>query len=320
MIYRVAAALLLLMSLLPAAGCDKATPVAPNGTILTISANPSKIGLTGRSTITVIGRKPDGQPLNPGTEIRLSVDKGTIDPSVVGVDDHGEATATFRGDGRSGTAKITAMAGGGMTMATTEVQIGVAAGSVTIQATPSTISASDIPANGVRISLLALVRDDQGQPLPDATVNFTTELGTLESQGAFRHTDSNGQATDRLTVKEVDLASFNSPTFQVGVQATGGGGTAVSQDTFEVRIQRDEPVASFTATAAGGNRVFFDNTTTGAEPLTFEWDFTNDGTIDSNVKEPTHDYVSAGTYEVRLVATNSAGSSTAIQTITVPIK
>ncbi|HEX9942320.1 MAG TPA: PKD domain-containing protein [Thermoanaerobaculia bacterium] len=316
--YRVVASLLLVVSLLPAVGCDKATPVAPTGTILTISANPSKVGLNGQSTITVVGRKPDGNPLNPGTEIRLTTDKGTIDP-VVTVGDGGVATAIFRADGRSGTAKITAMTGGGMTMATTDVQVGVAAGGVTLQATPSTISASDIPASGVQIRLLALVRDDQGQPLPDALVNFTTEIGTLDSRGAFRRTDARGQAEDRLTVREVDLASFSSPTFQVGVQATGGGGTSVSQDTFEVRIQRDSPVASFDPQPAGGNRVFFDNTTTGAEPITFEWDFNNDGTIDSNVREPTHDFVSAGTYTVRLVATNSAGSSTAIQTITVPV-
>jgi hypothetical protein len=106
--YRAVALLLCLVSLLPVAGCDKATPVAPSGTILTITANPSQISLTGKSTITVIGRKPDGQPLNPGTEVRLSVDKGTINPAVVEVDSSGSGTATFRGDGRPGVAKVTA--------------------------------------------------------------------------------------------------------------------------------------------------------------------------------------------------------------------
>ncbi|HEV2845026.1 MAG TPA: hypothetical protein VG477_09290, partial [Thermoanaerobaculia bacterium] len=81
-------------SLLPAMGCDKASPVAPSGSILTISANPSQVGLNGRSTITVVGRKPDGNPLNPGTEIRLSSERGTID-SIVTTDDQGRATATF---------------------------------------------------------------------------------------------------------------------------------------------------------------------------------------------------------------------------------
>src|SRR5215210_2642976 len=100
--------LALLCLLTPSLGCDKATPVAPTGSILSLSANPTKIGLNGTSTITVVGRKPDGNPLNPGTEIRLSTDLGTISPSVVQVDSGGRATATLRGDGRPGPAKITA--------------------------------------------------------------------------------------------------------------------------------------------------------------------------------------------------------------------
>ena len=99
MTYRVASILLLSLAVFTLMGCDKATPVAPDGTVLIVSANPSKVSLNGTSTITVIGRRPDGNPLNPGTEIRLSVDRGTID-SIVAVDSNGRATATYRADGR----------------------------------------------------------------------------------------------------------------------------------------------------------------------------------------------------------------------------
>ena len=105
---RLAGLPVILCLLVPFLGCDKATPVAPTGTTLTLSANPTKIGLTGSSTVTIVGRKPDGNPLNPGTEIRLTTDRGTISPSVVQVDSSGRATATLRGDGRSGPAKVTA--------------------------------------------------------------------------------------------------------------------------------------------------------------------------------------------------------------------
>jgi len=179
MIYRVAAALLLLVSLLPAVGCDKATPVAPNGAILTISANPSQVGLNGRSTITVIGRKPDGQPLNPGTEIRLSVDKGTIDPTVVGVDDHGEATATFRANGVPGTAKVTAMTGGGMTMVSTDIQVGVpdtAKPTVLVSVTPSTLALEGTA------TVTVIARNADGTPVANGEkVTVTTTLGTLDN-------------------------------------------------------------------------------------------------------------------------------------------
>ena len=50
-----------------------------------------------------------------------------------------------------------------------EVQIGIFAASVTLQASPTTIQS-----NGGQIDLLAVVRDDTGQPLPGASVNFIT--------------------------------------------------------------------------------------------------------------------------------------------------
>src|SRR3954462_13581117 len=105
--YRVVAGLLLVVSLLPVTGCDKATPVAPSGTVLTISANPTQIALDGSSTITVVGRKPDGNPLNPGTEIRLTAERGTTSSNVT-VHTSGTATAILHADGRSGDVKVSA--------------------------------------------------------------------------------------------------------------------------------------------------------------------------------------------------------------------
>lgn len=108
---RTLSALGLTAFLVAASGCDKATPVAPAGVVLSISASPSQVGLNGSSIITVVGRKPDGQPLNPGTEIRFSTNIGTVDPIIATVRSGGIATTTFQGDGRSGTATITASTG-----------------------------------------------------------------------------------------------------------------------------------------------------------------------------------------------------------------
>jgi Invasin, domain 3 len=185
--------MLLVLSLLPAVGCDKATPVAPNGTILTISANPSKVGLNGRSTITVVGRKPDGNPLNPGTEIRLTTDKGTIDP-IVTVEEGGRATATFRADGRSGVAKITAMTGGGMTMATTDVQVGesdTTRPTVIVSVTPSTIALED------EATVTVIARNADGSPVERGErVILTTTLGRLNPPNPT--IQQNGTATSTL--------------------------------------------------------------------------------------------------------------------------
>lgn len=186
-----AVGLLLLALLLPSVGCDKATPVAPGGTILTISANPTKIGLTGRSTITIVGRKPDGNPLNPGTEIRLTTDRGTIEP-VVAADDGGRATATLRADGRSGAAKVTAAAADASVETT--VQIGE-----TTETKPVllvTVNPSTIPVEGTA-TVTVIARNSDGSSVGAGhTVILTSTLGTLSPSRPT--TRSDGTATSTL--------------------------------------------------------------------------------------------------------------------------
>ncbi|MFL6195244.1 MAG: Ig-like domain-containing protein [Thermoanaerobaculia bacterium] len=165
--------------------------MAPNGTILTISANPSKIGLNGRSTITVVGRKPDGNPLNPGTEIRLTSDKGTIE-SVVTTDSSGRAEAVFRGDGRSGAAKITAATAG--TTVDTTIQVGES--TETKPTVLLTVNPSVIPTEGTA-TVTVVGRNSDGSPAANQQVILTSSLGTLGSTRLT--TNSSGTATTTLT-------------------------------------------------------------------------------------------------------------------------
>jgi invasin-like protein len=183
---------LVLLPLLLLIACDKATPVAPNGTILTIGANPSRIGLNGSSVITVVGRKPDGNPLNPGTEIRFSTDRGTIDP--IATIQNGTATAVLRGDGRSGTAKVTASTGNGDTSATTDVQIGESAETkptLLVSANPN-----DVPVNGTS-TITVIARNADGSPVSAGqTIVLTSTLGTLNPTRPTTRAD--GTATSTL--------------------------------------------------------------------------------------------------------------------------
>ena len=183
------------MSLLPVLGCDKATPVAPNGATLTISANPSRVSLNGSSTITIVGRKPDGNPLNPGTEIRLSTDKGTLSDTIVTTGDGGRATTTFRADGRAGAAKITALTGGNV-MVTTDIQVGQAAAdkpTVLVSVSPSNIPVG----TNSRATVTIIARNSDGTPLVGQRVILTTTLGTLNPERP--ETRSDGTATATLT-------------------------------------------------------------------------------------------------------------------------
>lgn len=177
--------------------CDKATPVAPEGTVLLISANPAQIGLNGTSTITVIGRKPDGNPLNPGTEIRLTTDRGTIDPPIALIN-NGEATATLRGDGRAGTAKVTAATGSGMVMVTADILIGE-----TDETKPRltvTVNPNNIPVGGTATVTIIARNADGSAAGGGGQVILTTTLGSLSPSRPTVRND--GTTTSTLTAGE----------------------------------------------------------------------------------------------------------------------
>lgn len=186
---------------LVATACDSANPVAPSGTFLSVTASPSSIGLNETSTITVIGRRPDGSALFQGTEILLSTNLGTLDRTVIEVDSAGSARARLRGDGRTGTATVTASTGagaggeGGATMATVEVQVGQGENSrqsLVITANPDTIPV----ANG-ESTITVIGRNSDGTPVgAGLTVNLTTTLGSLSPRTPT--TDSTGTATATL--------------------------------------------------------------------------------------------------------------------------
>lgn len=302
---------LCVLALAAALACDSAIPTAPAGTILTISASPSQITSTGSSTITVVGRQPNGSPLNEGTEIFFSTDLGSVNPAVSPVDEDGIARTTLRGDGRVGSASVQAMVStgsggeGGAGTATVEVLIGRVAGGVSLQATPTSV-----PETGGTISLLALVRDDEGQPLASVSVNFETDVGTLQSGGSFITTNAQGEARDTLTLTSGDLNGVAGDTFSVGVEAAAGGD--VRSDSAEISILR-LPEADFGFTP---NRltVSFDDRSTG-NPTSWFWDF-GDGQT-STSRNPTHTYETAGSYTVRLTVRNSVGEDTTSRVVTV---
>lgn len=189
---KVVFALLSVVFLLPLWGCDKATPVAPEGSILTLSVNPSRIGLNGSATVTVIGRQPNGSALNPGTEIRLSTTRGVIEPAVVQIRD-GVATATLRGDGRSGDATVRAATADAT--AETTVQIGETAETrptLLISANPNTI---DI---GETATITIVARNADGSPVAQGQeIILTSDLGTVSP--ARPRTRADGTATATLS-------------------------------------------------------------------------------------------------------------------------
>jgi hypothetical protein len=279
------------------AACDSASPVAPPGTVLTVSANPTRISSDGQSQVRVTAFRPNGTPVNEGTVILLSTTVGTIPGSVV-TDRTGEALALLRGNGDFGLATVTASLGGAESQ-TVEIQVGLAAGSITLQATPASVAET-----GGRVDLIATVRDDQGRALAGATVNFSTDVGRLDSAGGLVITDSGGAARDVLRVNTADIDPIQGDTFQIEAEVGTGTGTLLS-DSTTVTIQR-LPRADFTF-GTNNLTVVFTDTTTG-RPTRWQWDFGDGNT--STLQNPTHAYSSPGTFVVTLIASNSQGSDT----------
>jgi hypothetical protein len=207
----------LLLSILAVAAlsCDKATPTAPSGSTLAISANPAKIGLNGTSTITIIGRQPNGSPMREGTEVRLSSSLGNITPLVL-IDGNGNATATLRGDGRKGAATVTAQTGtvsggtggsagtggsgggsGGTSSGSLSVQTTVQIGesddtkpTVIISASPATV-----PVGGTS-TITIIARNADGSPVAAGqTILLTSTLGTLTPSRPTTRSDGTATAT-----------------------------------------------------------------------------------------------------------------------------
>ena len=226
--------LLVLFSLLSVFACDRVTPVAPVGSTITISVNPSRIDAQGEAaTVTIIVRKEDGTPVNPGTQVNVSTTLGTLDPEVTFTDETGVATSKLIGDGRIGMATVSATTGAAA-LVSVDVQIGSVAASITLTVTPSEISRNP-PAEGVTLDLLALVRDDTGAPLGGSVVNFRPDIGTLGSRGGPVTTDDQGRAIDTLQITPSNLSVLTEPFFTVSAETATEGGS-LTDDLFNVLI------------------------------------------------------------------------------------
>jgi hypothetical protein len=197
--------------------------------VLIVTANPSVIPIRGESTITVIARDNNGQPLGAGQRIRFTSDLGAVDPDVRFTNSAGEATATFTAGDRAGTGEVTAILGSS-DPAMVQITIRDAPASLDFRANPTVVPQGQ----EARIDLQAVALNAQGDPVASATVVFNADIGgSFESGSNVHTTNPQGQATDTLIVPETELVGRNS--FTVSATVRGEGAEITRSVTISIR-------------------------------------------------------------------------------------
>jgi PGF-pre-PGF domain-containing protein len=139
------------------------------------------------------------------------------------------------------------------------------------------------------------------------TVSFT-DLSSNATSWEWNFGDGSTSTDQNATHTYVTAGTYN-----VSLNATNEGGSNVSTQLSYITAAVI-PVANFTANVTSGAvplSVNFTDTSTNA-PTSWSWSFGDGNT--STDQNPTHTYVSAGTYTVSLNATNVGGSNVSTQT------
>jgi PKD repeat protein len=149
------------------------------------------------------------------------------------------------------------------------------------------------------------------------TVQFTDKsTGTAPLTYSW---DFNNDGIEDSTARNPSYTYTTAGTFPVKMTVTNPAGSDVEIKTSYITVNAAPvaPVADFSASPVSGNApltVQFTDKSTGTAPLTYSWDFNNDGIGDSTSQNPSYIYTAAGTYTVKLTVTNTAGSDDEIKT------
>jgi PKD repeat protein len=313
-----------------ASACDKAPLLAPTNSTITVTASNRVLPLGGTTEITAVVVESAGTPVQNGTVVRFVTNLGRTEP-VEATTHNGVATTTFVAGDVSGVAEVRALSGnagaggsttttppatGGTTTPTTtsgnavQITIGAAAvDTVTVRTNPATVSA-----NGGTVDVIAQVLATGGRAVSGVMVTFSADRGTLSSTTGV--TDANGEARVQLTTNaDTNItASAGGKTSAAAAKVTAQPGpsvtlTCASSSSANCSTLNVGDVAVFSA-ARG-------TTTSNIRSATL--DFGDGSMIDlgnlSGTVSASHQYTQAGSYTVRLTATDvngEVGTSTLI--------
>jgi PKD repeat protein len=194
-----------------------------------------------------------------------------------------------------------------------------AAGTYTVRLTATNSAGSASTTNTVTVNPGASVpipsfSFSPSAPLPNQSVQFTDT--TTGSPTSWSWTFGDGGTS---TVESPTHVYATAGTYTATLKATNAAGSASASKTVTVTSSAQalpDPHFSITPNPAiPGQTVQFTDTTLNS-PTSWSWSF-GDGSAVATAKNPTHIYAAAGTYTVRLTATNAAGSSSTTNTVAV---
>jgi PKD repeat protein len=121
-----------------------------------------------------------------------------------------------------------------------------------------------------------------------------------------------GDGYTATVVKPVHVYK-NAGTYTVTLNVSNAYGSDEEVKTNYITVSElpTAPTGAFMADVLTGEvplMVHFTDQSNGTAPLTYAWDFDNNGTVDSTDQNPVYNYTSAGTYTVKLNVTNAYGS------------
>jgi large repetitive protein len=279
------------------ASCDKAALTAPTGATITLFSNTTIVPLNGSAEITAQVFASGNVPVHNGTVVNFTTTIGTFDLNEARTKDGIVTVRLFPGT-TSGKATVRAFSGG-INSGDLALTIGAAAvNKVTLGA-----SSSSVPSSGGTVTLVAVVVDADGNPVPNIPVLFTTTAGTL-GQGTVP-TDSSGRATTTLTTSSTAQVTATAGTVSssaLTITAAAKPTVTVSASTTSPAI--GQPVAfTVSVTPASG--------TTGAAIRNVNINFGDGGgqSLGTAGGSASHSYGSAGTYTVQATATDANGET-----------
>ncbi len=143
-------------------------------------------------------------------------------------------------------------------------------------------------------------------------VKFTDQsTGSPTSWSWDFNNDGTPDSTDQNPVHTYPIAG----SYTVKLTVVNGAGSNFVTHSINVNAAPVAPTAAFTFTPNYLVVQFTDQST--GSPTSWAWDFNNDGAPDRTEQNPSHAFAAAGTYLIKLTATNDGGSTFVTHDVTV---